>query len=138
MVVVYNNSMFFPTLKEKYGCCMQQLPFFPTLTEKYSCCIQQPYFSVRVGKNSSCCIQKYCCCIKKQQKNTFFVILSTEEKAITTEKMAVYSSILNCASDRLATFLTDSAGRTVKNCCSPRGPWFDPGRPQTKCVWSIQ
>ena len=59
---------------------MQQLLFFPTLTEKYGCCIQQLYFSIRVVK------EKYCCCIKKQQKNTFFVILSTEEKAITTEK----------------------------------------------------
>ena len=51
--------------------------------------------------------------------------------------MAIFSSVLTSASDRSATFLTVLAGRTVKNCRSPRGPRFEPGRPQTKIHRSI-
>ena len=51
--------------------------------------------------------------------------------------MVVFSFVLDSALDHSATFLTDLARRTVKNWRSPRGPWFDPGRPQTKCIGSI-
>ena len=46
--------------------------------------------------------------------------------------MAIFSSTLNSALDRSATFLTVLAGLTVKNRRSPRGPRFEPGWPQSK------
>ena len=51
--------------------------------------------------------------------------------------MAILAPILTSALDHSAIFLTDLAGRTVKNCRSPRGPRFEPGRPQTKIHRSI-
>ena len=52
--------------------------------------------------------------------------------------MAIFSSVLTSASDRSATFLTVLTGRTVKNRRSPRGPRFEPRRPQTKIHRSIE
>ena len=51
--------------------------------------------------------------------------------------MAIFSPALTSALDHSATFLTVLAGRTVKNSGSPRGPRFEPGRPQTKIHRSI-
>ena len=51
--------------------------------------------------------------------------------------MVVFSFVLDSALDHSATFLTDLARRTVKNWRSPRGPRFEPGRPQTKIHRSI-
>ena len=51
--------------------------------------------------------------------------------------MAIFSPAVTSALDHSATFLTVLAGRTVKNCRSPRGPRFEPGRPQTKIHRSI-
>ena len=46
--------------------------------------------------------------------------------------MAILTRHLNSALDRSAIVLTVLAGQTVKNRHSPRGPWFEPGRPQSK------
>ena len=51
--------------------------------------------------------------------------------------MAIFSPALTSALDHSATFLTVLAGRTVKNSGSPRGPRFEPGRPQPKIHRSI-
>ena len=52
--------------------------------------------------------------------------------------MAILAPHLSSALDRSAIFLTDLAGRTVKNCHSLRGPRFEPRRLPTKLHGSIE
>ena len=49
-----------------------------------------------------------------------------------------FRSQLRRASDRLAIFLTDLAGRTVKKSPSSEGPEFETRRAQQKCHRCIQ
>ena len=48
-----------------------------------------------------------------------------------------FRSQLRRASDRLAIFLTDLAGRTVKKSPSPEGFGFEFQKPQQESHWSI-
>ena len=59
------------------------------------------------------------------------------DKFIFVQVIAIFGLFLNTPQTAWLFFLTDLAGRTVKNHCQASNRRFKTQHPQTKCVWSI-